>query len=97
MDRDTKKAKKELRNEASRKYNAKVKAKKQSASTVEPSTADTTSNFEFSKGEFVKISADSTSGVHPRENSVCVGNVVRTDYSAEQGLNIVTIKGELWS
>ena len=64
---------------------------------MEPSTADTTSNFEFSKGEFVKISADSTSGVHPRESSACVGNVVSTEYSVEQGLIIVTIKGTWWS
>ena len=35
-------------------YNDQVKANKQAASTVEPSTADTTSNFEFSKGDFVK-------------------------------------------
>ena len=59
---------------------------------MEPSTADTTSNFEFSKGEFVKISADSTSGVHPRESSACVGNVVSTEYSVEEGFNKVTVK-----
>ena len=74
-----------------------MKANKQHASTVEPSTADTTSTCRFSKGEFVKIDADSTSGVHPRENSACVGNVVSTEYSVEEGLNIVTIKGALWS
>ena len=78
-------------------YNAKVKANKQAAITVETSTADPISDFEFSKGEFVKIFADSTSGVHPRETSACVGNVVRTDYSVEQGFNIVTITGVFWS
>ena len=78
-------------------YNDQVKANKQAASTVEPSTADTTSTCRFSKGEFVKIDADSTSGVHPRENSACVGNVVSTEYSVEQGFIIVTIKGTLWS
>ena len=59
---------------------------------MEPCTADTIPNFEFSKGAFVKISADSTSGVHPRENSACVGNVVSTEYSVEEGLNKVTVK-----
>ena len=77
---DEQKAKDKLKNEALKLYKDSLKANKQHASTVEPSTADTTSNFEFSKGEFVKISADSTSGVHPRENSACVGTVVSTEY-----------------
>ena len=64
---------------------------------MEPSTADSKSDFEFSKGAFVKIDADSTSGVHPKENSACVGNVVSTEYSVEQGFIIVTIKGTWWS
>ena len=91
LNREKNKAKKELNNKQRKLSKDRVKAKKQSASTVEPSTADTTSNFEFSKGAFVKISADSTSGVHPRENSACVGNVVSTEYSVEQGINIVTV------
>ena len=91
MDRDTKKSKIESDKERVKKYAELRKANKQHASTVEPSIADSKSNIEFSKGAFVKISADSTSGVHPRESSACVGNVVRTDYSVEQGINIVTV------
>ena len=68
------------------------KTRKQHANTVEISSADTTSNFEFSKGDFVKIDADSTSGVHPRESSACVGNVISTEYSVEQCVYIVSIK-----
>ena len=97
MDRDTKKSKIESDKERVKKYAELRKANKQHASTVEPSTADPIPNSEFSKGEFVKISADSTSGVHPRESSACVGNVVSTEYSVEQGFIIVTIKGTLWS
>ena len=59
---------------------------------MEPSTADSKSNIEFSKGDFVKISADSTSGVHSRESSACVGNVVSTKYSVEECVYIVSIK-----
>ena len=55
-------------------YNDQAKANKQHASTVEPSTADTIPNSEFSKGEFVKIDADSTSGVHPRLCWKCCKN-----------------------
>jgi len=90
---DTKNAKKESDKDRVKVYADLRKAKNQAAITVETSTADPISDFEFSKGEFVKIFADSTSGVHPRENSACVGNVVRTDYSVEQGFNIVTITG----
>ena len=87
-----KKGKKEFNNKQRKLSKDRVKANKQHASTVEPSTADTTSNSEFSKGAFVKISADSTSGVHPRENSACVGTVVSTEYSVEQCVYIVSIK-----
>jgi hypothetical protein len=93
LNREKKKSKKESDKDRVKVYADLRKANKQHASTVEPSTADTTSNSEFSKGAFVKISADSTSGVHPRENSACVGNVVSTEYSVEQGFIIVTIKG----
>ena len=91
MDREKKKNKKESESERFKLLNDRRKANKQAASTVEPSTADTTSTCIFSKGEFVKIDADSTSGVHPRENSACVGNVVSTEYSVEEGLNKVTV------
>ena len=87
MKYDENKEKKELENKRKKLEYVQKKDNKQHASTVESSTADTLSDFEFSDRDFVIISADSTSGVHPRENSACVGNVVSTEYSVKEGSN----------
>ena len=56
------------------------KANKQHTSTVEPFTADTIPTCRFDKDDFVKISADTTPGIHSKESSASFGSVIRTGF-----------------
>ena len=91
LNRETKKAKRDHKNAGLRLRYEQGKENRQHLSTVEPFTADTIPTCRFYKDDFVKISADSTPGIHSKENSACVGTVVRTDYSTEEGFNKVTV------